>query len=105
MADESYQPEAYAGRDEQAVLMELRRDGWEPAVFANPPGFVYPPHRHPQAKLLAFLAGTMEVTVEGRTYRCAAGDKLVIPGNLEHAAVVGPEGCTFFWSEQLRNES
>ena len=105
MADVTDQPGAHAGLDEQAVLMELRQDGWDPAAFSNPPGFVYPPHQHPETKLLAFLDGSMEVTVEDRTYRCAAGDKLVIPGMLEHAATVGAEGCTFFWSEQLRNVS
>jgi gentisate 1,2-dioxygenase len=98
-----HQPRAFDGLDRLATLEQLRADGWEPAVFSDPPGFVYPAHRHPQAKLLAFLAGGMEVTAGGRTYRCAAGDKLVIPGSVEHAARVGPDGCTFYWSEQMRD--
>jgi hypothetical protein len=45
----------------------------------------------------------MDVRVSGETYRCTAGDKLVVPGSTEHAALVGPEGRTFYWSEQVRD--
>ncbi len=100
----TYEPRAFAGLDRAEVLARVRAEGWEPAAFTDPPGALYPWHRHPEAKLLAFLTGSMEVRVEGQTYRCQAGDKLIIPGNAEHAAVVGPEGCTFFWSEQLGSE-
>ena len=97
-----HQPGAYKGLDRQATLAKLRADGWEPVVFSDPPGFVYPPHRHAETKLLAFLAGSMDVAAGGGTYQCSAGDKLAIPGNVEHAAIVGPDGCAFFWSEQMR---
>lgn len=30
-----------------------------------------------------------------------AGDKFIIPGNVEHSAVVGPEDCVFFGSERI----
>jgi quercetin dioxygenase-like cupin family protein len=98
-----YEPGAYADLDRTRTLAAVRADGWEPAVFADPPGAVYPPHRHPETKLLAFLAGSMDVRVAGCAYRCGPGDKLVIPGGVEHAALVGPDGCTFVWSEQVRN--
>jgi len=52
--------------------------------------------------LLAILSGSMEVRVAGETYRCLPGDQVVIPGNVEHAALVGPDGCRFYWSEQMR---
>lgn len=53
---------------------------------------VYPPHTHPETTLLAFVEGRMDVTVGREVYRCSPGDRLLIPGNVEHAAVVGPEG-------------
>jgi hypothetical protein len=65
-------------------------------------GAVYPPHRHATAKPLVFLAGSMAVTAAGRTYHCAAGDELDIAGKVEPAAVVGTDGCTFGWSERMR---
>jgi hypothetical protein len=43
----------------------------------------------------------MQVTVEGHTYECSAGDQLIIPGSVEHSAVIGREGCVYFWSEKL----
>ena len=92
-----HEPGTYADLDQAQTLAAVRAEGWEPDVFADPPGAVYPPHRHPEAKLLAFLAGSMEVQVAGRAYRCRPGDKL------EHAARVGPAGCTFVWSEQVRD--
>jgi len=97
-----YEPHAFAGQDQAQVREAVRRDGWDPLLVSDPPGAVYPPHHHAEAKLLAFLAGSMEVKVGGAVYRCLPGDKLIIPGGVEHAALVGPEGCVFFWSEQLR---
>ena len=43
----------------------------------------------------------MEVRVGDETFQCKAGDKVIVDGNVKHSAVVGPEGCTFFWSEKL----
>jgi quercetin dioxygenase-like cupin family protein len=99
----NYEPGRDARRDETAVLHDLQREGWDPLRFSDPPGAVYPPHRHAETKRLAFLAGSMEVRVGDETYRCLPGDRLVIAGDTEHAAVVGPDGCTFFWSEQMRD--
>jgi mannose-6-phosphate isomerase-like protein (cupin superfamily) len=92
----------HMGRQIAAVRASLIADGWAPALIEDPPRHVYPPHRHPEAKLLAFLTGEMEVTAGEQTFRCAPGDQLVIPGDVEHAARVGPQGCTYFWSEQRR---
>ena len=99
----AYEPRAYDGLDRAETLARVRAEDWEPAVIADPPGTVYPPHRHPEAKLLAFLTGSMEVRIDGQTFRCAPGDKLVISGDVEHVAVVGPAGCTYLWSEQVRD--
>jgi hypothetical protein len=51
MTQPLYQPRVYAGVDERSVRAELVREGWDPLVFADPPGTVYPPHRHPETKL------------------------------------------------------
>ena len=102
MTEAVYEPQRYLGDEHETICAAIERDGWDPVLIHDPPGTVYPPHRHEAAKLLAFLSGEMDVQAGGRTYRCRAGDQLVIPGNVEHAAWVGPEGCRFFWSEQVR---
>jgi len=81
-------------------MEDIKREGFNPLRFSNAPGFVYHSHRHQETKLLVFLEGSMEVKVEEETYQCGSGDKLIIPGNMEHSAIVGSEGCVFFWAEK-----
>ncbi len=96
-----YEANFYKTIDKEGIAEDARREGFDPVYITDPPGRVYPPHRHPETKLLVFLEGNMEVRVKGQEFDCKPGDKLIIPGNLEHSAIVGPEGCTFFWSEKL----
>lgn len=100
MQTATYEPGVFWRLDETTILRLLRDEGWAPVPIDDPAGHVYPLHRHPEAKLIAVIHGGMEVRIGHETYRCLAGDKLVIPGDTEHAAVVGPDGCTFFWSER-----
>jgi hypothetical protein len=75
-----------AGRSPSAMLVAFLRP---PTLQLN------------KGRALAFLQGGMQVTVGGQSYRCQAGDKLLIPGNIEHSAVVDPGGCVYFWSEKI----
>lgn len=79
----------------------IRGEGFDPLLIVDPPGSTYPPHTHPETKLLAFLQGQMEVTVKGKRYHCIPGDRIVVPGDVVHSALVGPDGCEFFWSEKM----
>ena len=97
-----YEKGKYAGMDEETIRTEVISEGFDPILISDPPGTPYPPHRHATTKLLAFLKGSMEITFGGKTYHCTSGDKVVIPGDVEHSARVGPEGCVFLWSEILR---
>jgi quercetin dioxygenase-like cupin family protein len=96
-----YEPRRYQDLSVAEISRMVQEDGFDPIRIADPPGTVYAPHSHPETKLLAFLQGTMQVSVQGQTYHCSPGDKLIIPGNVEHAAIVGPDGCVFFWSEKM----
>ena len=97
MYDEGYYQPVERDKMEKAV----KEDGFEPFLISDPPGTTYPPHTLPETKLLAFLSGEMEVKVQEKSFSCSPGDRLIIPGNVEHSALVGPEGCQFFWSEKL----
>lgn len=96
-----YYKNFYANCTESEIEKMIRGDGFDPMKFSNSAGDIYQLHQHPETKLLVFLEGTMEVVAAGEKFSCTAGDKLVIPGNAPHSAVVGPSGCTFFWSEKL----
>ncbi|MCC7446300.1 MAG: AraC family ligand binding domain-containing protein [Anaerolineae bacterium] len=96
-----YQPNFYNSLSIDQIEANVIEEGFDPLRIADPPGHVYPPHTHPETKLLAFLRGGMDVVVAGQTYRCKAGDRLLIPGNVEHAARVTDEGCVYFWSEKV----
>jgi len=95
--DEGYYQPVERDKMEKAV----KEDGFEPFLISDPPGTTYLPHTHPETKLLAFLTGEMEINVQEKSFSCSPGDRLIIPGNVEHSALVGPEGCQFFWSEKL----
>jgi AraC-like ligand binding domain len=97
-----YDPDIDAGLDPGTIEARLRQDGWDPVLISDEAGYVYPPHSHAATKLLAITDGSIDVTVAGTTYQCRTGDRIVIAGNMEHSAIVGPDGCTFYWSEQLR---
>jgi len=96
-----YESAFYQGLAVTEIRQKVVDEGFDPIRIVDPPGHIYPPHTHPETKLLAFLEGAMDVTVQGAQYHCKAGDKLLIPGNVEHAAVVGLSGCVYFWSEEL----
>lgn len=97
----SYQPGVYAGLSEQEIARRVAEAGFDPIRIADPPGYVYPPHTHAETKLLAILRGDMQVEVEGQRLHARAGDQLIIPGSRVHAAVMGPAGCVYFWSERI----
>ena len=94
-----YRANFYKDLTPAQINQKVVEEGFTPIRIVDPPGQVYPPHQHAETKLLAFLEGAMDVTVQGKQYACKAGDKLLIPGNIEHSAVVRSSGCVYFWSE------
>lgn len=96
-----YQRKFYKTIDKERIAEETRREGFDPVCITDPPGRVYATHRHAETKLLVFLEGGMTVKVEEKSFECHPGDKVIIPGNIDHSAVAGAEGCVFFWSEKI----
>lgn len=99
-----YYQSFYAGKTEEEIAASITAEGFDPMRFTNSPGDVYELHHHPETKLLAFLKGSMDVTVEGIIYHCVKDDKLIVPANTKHSGTVGLDGCEFFWSEKLLEE-
>lgn len=44
-------------------------------------------HHHPQEQVTTVISGALEMTINGETKVCRAGDYAVIPGNVPHSAV------------------
>jgi quercetin dioxygenase-like cupin family protein len=89
------------GTPKEEMEKSIRQDGFNPLIINNEPGFIYAAHQHPETKLLVCLEGDMRVTVAGEENNFQPGDKLIVPGNTRHSAIVGPKGCTFYWSEKI----
>lgn len=96
-----YQPKFYKIIDRKKIEEGVRKDGFNPIYISDPPNFSYKEHAHPEVKLLLFLEGEMKITIDGESFLCSPGDRIIIPGDTSHSAVTGKDGCSFFWAEKL----
>lgn len=63
------------------------------ALFHLAPGAVVPRHQHVNEEFGQVLEGSLELEVDSVVSLLAAGEGFLIPGDVPHAAVAGPEGC------------
>lgn len=78
---------------EESILQRMIGEGLVPHRWANGPGDVYPPHRHPYHKVLYVARGSIRFELQpGGSIDLYPGDRLDLPSGIEHSAVVGPEG-------------
>jgi quercetin dioxygenase-like cupin family protein len=96
-----FQKAYFANKSREEIKKKMQEEGFSPLVITDKPGFIYKPHQHATTKYLVCIEGSMEVTVNGKTYDFGPGDKLIIEGNTKHSAQVGKDGCVFFWSEKI----
>jgi len=85
----------------EEIIKAIKEEGFNPILISDKPNFIYEIHQHPEAKLIVCLKGSMQVKVQGEEFTFQPGDKLLIPGNTLHSAVVGKNGCVFYWSEKI----
>jgi hypothetical protein len=85
----------YRGKSEYEIAAELGCEGLTPRRIEELPGSRYELHMHADDVVMAFLAGSAEITIGDRQYSCSAGDRLVIDGEVGHSALVGPAGCVY----------
>jgi quercetin dioxygenase-like cupin family protein len=79
-----------------AARERLEAAGVRPHAWSNGPGDRYAEHEHHTTKLLICAEGSITFLVgpDAQPAVLAAGDGLVLPAGVRHAAVVGPQGCT-----------
>src|SRR5690242_20507163 len=94
-----YEHLAYGNLNETEILNKVSCEGCTPHRIIERPGAVYGTHKNPYDLVLAFLRGSAEIRVGEKVYHCVAGDKLNIPGNLPHSAIVGKKGVVYLLTQ------
>ena len=78
-----------------AALEVFRAEGCSaPRSWGNGPGDAYGLHAHDFHKVLFCLDGSITFHLDGGNVDLGPGDRLDIEPGTEHAATVGPNGCT-----------
>src|SRR5947207_628959 len=79
---------------ESLIREILGKEGLQPYRWSNGPGDVYGAHSHPYNKVIYVVQGSILFGLPGRgdSVMLKAGDRLELPSEVSHDAVVGPEG-------------
>jgi hypothetical protein len=86
-------PNAVRERDD--ALAALRDEGCSPPrAWGNGAGDAYGRHTHGYHKVLFCLDGSITFHLREGDVTLEAGDRLDLPPGTEHAATVGPRGCS-----------
>lgn len=91
----SVQPWPHDHPPTEAEIRELMtEEGVPPYRWSNGPGDVYGAHTHSYHKVIYVVQGsiTFGLPNEGRKVHLNTGDRLDLPPNIRHDAVVGPQG-------------
>ena len=84
---------AVTGRE--GALEAFRAEGCsEPRPWGNGPGDTYGWHAHDHHKVLFCLEGSITFHTRDGELPLQAGDRLDLEPGIEHAATVGPDGCS-----------
>jgi quercetin dioxygenase-like cupin family protein len=78
----------------------LEAEGFEVVCWSDPPGRTYAPHAHERDESLWMIAGAMTFEIDGRSYRLEAGDRLMLPRGVMHAAQAHDDGARYLIGER-----
>ncbi len=90
----------------ERCIAQLEKEGWHSVYeWQDKPGTVYPSHVHQGNVVLFVTEGSITVTVAGVTTEYLPGDRIDIPPNTLHEAVVGPCGAQYVVGEEIEGDS
>lgn len=92
-------PGYYRGFSENEIANDLSREGLKATRVVEQPGSRYDRHKNAYDILMGFVSGTAEIQIGDRSYKCYAGDRLIISGGVEHSAIVGQNGCVYYMTQ------
>lgn len=80
----------------EALVARLAADGLDAHAWSNGPGDRYGVHEHGYDKVLVAASGsiTFSLPLLRRSVELVAGDRLDLPAETAHGALVGPAGVT-----------
>ena len=80
--------------DERMLRQIIEQEGLQPYRWSNGPGDVYAAHTHSYNKVIYVVRGSIVFGLpeSGEQVSLEAGDRLDLPANVAHSAVVGPQG-------------
>jgi quercetin dioxygenase-like cupin family protein len=81
---------------EDEIMAIFAKDSLRPYRWSNGPHDVYSAHTHPYNKVIMVVRGsiTFGLPRKGEELELVAGDRLDLPRQMLHSAVVGPHGVT-----------
>ena len=79
---------------EAEIRRLFEREGLQPYRWSNGPGDIYPAHSHVYHKVIYVLQGSIKFGIPEADQALVlySGDRLDLPPNTVHNAVVGPDG-------------
>jgi quercetin dioxygenase-like cupin family protein len=83
--------------DRASLEARLKAEGLEVSAWSNLPGDSFPERVNDHDKVLVTVDGsiTFGLTGYGVGYVLTPGERLDLPANIPHDAVVGPKGVTY----------
>jgi len=80
----------------EELMSKLRTEASGCYSWSNGPGDRYAAHRHNFEKVLYCVDGSITFVLEGEGKRLELkpGDRMVLPAETVHSAIVGTSGCT-----------
>jgi len=81
----------------ESTLMRLcTEQGLHPYLWSNGPHDIYSAHSHSYAKVIYVVSGSITFGLPelGQQLTLKAGDRIDLPANTVHDALVGPQGVT-----------
>lgn len=82
--------------------MKMVAEGLSPMCWSNGPGTRYSPHHHARTQVLYVVEGSITFTLPDSQaeIELKPGDRMVLPANVRHGALVGPYGVTCLEAER-----
>jgi quercetin dioxygenase-like cupin family protein len=82
--------------DETEIRRRLEGEAHSCYSWSNGPGSVYAAHSHRYRKILYCLSGSIrfDLLPDGGSVELGPGDRLNLPPDTSHSAVVGPRGVS-----------
>lgn len=78
----------------EEIVERFSSEGLSPTSWSNAPGDRYGEHSHSYHKVLYCTRGSITFESLGSQFQLLPGDRLEIPPDTPHSAIVGPEGVT-----------